>query len=109
MFLYSLKCSSFFKYYKVILLGAFKLSKFIALRVRNAVILHGYTPDNQEIIQEIKDEAFVEKLISVERIQSVAEKYLLVSSAYGRALYWEYEGGLASLKARLEAAGLVIS
>lgn len=84
------------------------MSKFIALRVRNALIMHGYTPDNAEIIQEVAGEAFAEKLIAVERVQSATEKYLLVTSSHGRALYWEYEGGLAALKARLVQAGLVI-
>lgn len=71
--------------------------------------MHGYTTDNQEIIQEIRDEPFIEKLIAVERIQSATDKYLLVTSSHGRMLYWEYEGGLDQLKSRLAAADLVIS
>ena len=82
--------------------------KFISLRVRNALLMHGYTPDNQEIVEEFKDEAFVEKLIAVERIQSLTEKYVLVTSSHGRVMYWEYEGSLASVKERLAAAGLVV-
>jgi hypothetical protein len=82
--------------------------KFISLRVRNAIVMHGYTNDNKEIVDEIKDEEFVEKLIAVERIQSVSEKYVLVSSSHGRVLYWEYEGDLASIKTRLATAGLVV-
>ncbi len=84
------------------------MSQFIALRVRNALVLPGYTPDNQEILPEVQGEAFAEKLIAVERIQSATDRYLLVTSSHGRALYWEYEGGLAALKARLAAAGLVV-
>ncbi len=83
--------------------------KFIALRVRNAVLMHGYTPDNQEIVEEFKDEAFVDKLIAVDRIQSLTEKYVLVTSSHGRVMYWEYEGSLASVRERLAAAGLVIA
>ena len=83
--------------------------KFISLRVRNAILMHGYTADNQEIVEEFKDEAFVEKLIAVDRIQSVTEKYLLVTSSHGRVMYWEYEGSLASVRSRLEAAGLVVA
>ena len=82
--------------------------KFISLRVRNALVMHGYTADNQEIVETFHDEAFVEKLIAVERIQSVTEKYLLVTSSHGRVMYWEYEGSLASVKERLAAAGLVV-
>lgn len=82
--------------------------KFISLRVRNAILMHGYTADNVEIVEEFKDEAFVEKLIAVDRIQSVTEKYLLVTSSHGRVMYWEYEGSLASVKDGLAAAGLVV-
>ncbi len=83
--------------------------KFISLRVRNAILMHGYTPDNQEIVEESKDGEFAEKLIAVERIQSVTERYLLVTSSHGRVMYWEYEGGLAAVKQRFVAAGLVVA
>ena len=82
--------------------------KFISLRVRNAILMHGYTADNQEIVEEFKDEAFVDKLIAVDRIQSLTEKYVLVTSSHGRVMYWEYEGSLASVTARFAAAGLVV-
>ncbi|MED5619841.1 hypothetical protein [Ideonella sp. BN130291] len=83
--------------------------KFISLRVRNALVMHGYTSDNKEVVDEVTGEAFVDKLIAVERIQSVSEKYILVSSSHGRVLYWEYEGDLASVTARLAGAGLVVA
>lgn len=82
--------------------------KFIALRVRNALVMHGYDDNNREIVDEIRDEPFVDKLIAIERIQSVSEKYLLVSSSHGRLMYWEYEGGLAAFTRRLADAGLVV-
>ncbi|WP_374562728.1 hypothetical protein [Ideonella sp.] len=82
--------------------------KFISVRVRSAIVMHGYTDDNQEVVEEIRDEAFVEKLVAVDRIQSVSEKYLLVTSSHGRVMYWEYEGGFAAMKSRLAAAGLLI-
>jgi len=83
--------------------------KFISLRVRNALVMHGYTDDNQEIVEEVHGEDFVEKLIAIERIQSVSEKYILVTSSHGRVLYWEYEGDLATVKSRLANAGLVVA
>jgi hypothetical protein len=83
--------------------------KFISIQVRNAIVMHGYTPDNKEIADEVHDEPFVEKLIAIDRIQSATEKYILVSSSHGRVLYWEYEGGLSSLTKRLAAAGLVVA
>lgn len=83
--------------------------KFISVRVRSALVMHGFTDDNQEVVEEIRDEAFVEKLVAIDRLQSVSEKYLLVTSSHGRVMYWEYEGGFAAMKARLSAAGLLIA
>ncbi|WP_293937747.1 hypothetical protein [Iodobacter sp.] len=83
--------------------------KYIALRVRTAMLVHGYTADNQEIIEEFHDETFMEKLIAIERIQSVTEKYLLVNASHGRVMYWEYEGDLNLIAQRLNAAGLLIA
>lgn len=82
--------------------------KFILIRVRNSLVMHGYDDKNVEIVEEVKDEQFVEKLIAVDRIQSVSEKYLLVTSSHGRVLYWEYDSDLATIKARLMVAGLVV-
>lgn len=83
--------------------------KFISVRVRTAIVMHGYTDENHEIVEQFEAQPFVEKLISVERIQSVTEQYILVTSSHGRVMYWEYEGGLAAIKARLQAAGLVVA
>ena len=83
--------------------------KFIAVRVRTAIVMHGYTEDHTEIVEEFHDQPFVEKLIAVERIQSVSDQYILVTSSHGRVMYWEYEGGIAAVKSRLEAAGLLIA
>jgi hypothetical protein len=83
--------------------------KFISVRVRNSIVMHGYADNNTEIVEEIKDDEFVEKLVAIERIQSVSEKYILVSSSHGRVLYWEYEGDFASIKTRLTDASLVVS
>jgi hypothetical protein len=82
--------------------------KFISLRVRSAIVMHGYTADNKEIIEEAEADTFVEKLISIDRIQSVTEKYLLVTCSHNRVMYWEYEGGLSHVKDRLTGAGLVV-
>jgi hypothetical protein len=51
---------------------------------------------------------FVEKLLLIERIQSITEKYILVTSSHGRVMYWEYEGGFAALKQKLSTAGLIV-
>ena len=83
--------------------------KFISIRVRTAIVMHGYAEGNKEVVEEFKDEPFVEKLLAIERIQSVTEKYILVSSSHGRVMYWEYEGDLSAFKARLASAGLVVA
>lgn len=83
--------------------------KFISLRVRNAITLHGYTENHQEIVEETHDDAFIDKLIAVDRIQSVSEKYLLVTSSHGRVMYWEYEETLKTVTRRLTRAGLVVA
>ena len=83
--------------------------KFISVRVRTAIVMHGYAEDNKEIIEEFKDEPFLDKLLAIERIQSISEKYILVSSSHGRIMYWEYEGGMSAIRKRLESAGLVVA
>jgi hypothetical protein len=82
--------------------------RFILVRVRNALVMHGYNTDNEEVVEQVEDEEFAEKLIAIDRIQSVSEKYLLVTSSHGRVLYWEYEGGFAPLVERLHRAQLVV-
>jgi hypothetical protein len=82
--------------------------KYISVRVRNGLVFHGYDANNEEILEEVKDDTFVEKLLLIDRIQSTGEKYILVNSSHGRTMYWEYEGGFDALKARLQEAGLLI-
>ena len=85
------------------------VSKFLSLRVRSAIVMHGYDSENRELLEQVPAEPFVEKLIAIERIQSVSERYVLVTSSHGRVMYWEYEGGLASVTERLTRAGLVVA
>ena len=82
--------------------------KFLVLRVRSCLVVHGYTPDNREIVERIDDGAFVEKIIAIERIQSVSEQYVLVTGPHGRLMYWEYEGGFDAVRQRLMRAGLLL-
>jgi hypothetical protein len=81
--------------------------KFILLSVRPALTFHGYSADNQEIVEEIPASPFAEKLIAIDRIQSVTEQYVLVTGSHGRMMYWEYEGSLANITDRLRLANLV--
>ncbi len=85
------------------------MTNFISLKVRPAMIMHGFDAENHEIIENFPAQGYAEKLIAIERIQSVTEQYLLVTSSHGRMMYWEYEGDLASVSARLAAAGLLVA
>ena len=83
--------------------------KFISLRVRNAITMHGYPDDNTEIEEIHRNQEFAEKLIAVSRIQSATERYILVSSSHGRVMYWEYDLSLSQLAELLAKAGLVVA
>lgn len=83
--------------------------KFISVRVKAAIVMHGYTSDNKEVIEELKDESYVDKIVAVERIQSISDKYILVTSSHDRVMYWEYEGGMSAIKERLAGAGLLVA
>ncbi len=81
---------------------------FLTLRVKTALIVHGYTEDNQEIIEQIHETAYTEKLIALSRILSVSPQYLLVTGSHGRIMYWAYDADFEQLKERLILGGLVI-
>ncbi|QRY81901.1 hypothetical protein JVX91_12630 [Pseudomonas sp. PDNC002] len=81
---------------------------FISLKVRAAFMVHGYDEQNREVIEQVAEPDFVEKLVRIERIQSISEKYVLVTASPGRLAYWEYAEEFAALKARLMAAGLLV-
>ncbi|WP_260849170.1 hypothetical protein, partial [Vibrio cholerae] len=82
--------------------------KFIELEVKTAFIVHGFDENNKEIIENIADEVFVKKLISIDRIQSISEEYVLVTSSHARVMYWEYNCSMEELTKRLKSAGLLI-
>ncbi len=82
--------------------------KYLEIAVRTAFIVHGFDQDNCEIVESVAEVDFVEKLVAVERIQSISEQYLLVTSSHGRVMYWEYKGTMAQLKERLRDGGVDI-
>lgn len=82
--------------------------KFIELEVKTAFIVHGFDVNNKEIIEQTPDDNFVKKLISIERIQSISEEYVLVTSSHSRVMYWEYNCSMVDLKNQLQSAGLMI-
>ena len=64
---------------------------FIEVTTGNQIILHGFDEDNKEIIEEVKVHKPVKKTIAVRRIQSISERYIMATYAFGRLVYWEYE------------------
>ncbi|MEW9897851.1 hypothetical protein ABWL39_04360 [Chitinivorax sp. PXF-14] len=82
--------------------------KFITLNVGNMLIFHGYDADNREIVEPVTGQTPTPKLVAIDRIQSVTEKYVLVNGPQGRQLYWEYSDGFEQVKRKLAQAGLLI-
>jgi len=82
--------------------------KFIELEVKTAFVIHGYDENNKEIIENVNDENFVKKLISIDRIKSISEEYLLVTSSHSRVMYWEYNCSMKELTDKLIKAKLIL-
>lgn len=57
----------------------------------------------------MNEDKFFKKLISVERIQSISEEYVLVSSSHTRVIYWEYNCSIQALAEKLKQSGLIIA
>ncbi|MGR3811889.1 hypothetical protein [Jiulongibacter sp. NS-SX5] len=81
--------------------------EFIEIEVQNHLILHGFDDDNQEILEEVKPENSMIKLIRIDRIQSLSAKYILTTYAFDRFVYWEYKGSYDEIKKTLKAAGVL--
>ena len=79
--------------------------EFIEIIVQNHMVSHGFDEKNKEILEEVIVEKPSKKLIRVDRIQSVSEKYILTSYGAGRLVYWEYEGEYDELKRLLVGGG----
>lgn len=81
---------------------------FIEIAVKDHQILHGFDADNREILEEVKAEAFSKKIIALDRIKSISEKFILTDYGFGRLIYWEYEGSMVELKRRLQMQNLLL-
>ena len=42
------------------------------------------------------------KIVAVNRIQSISDKYILVTGSHGRLMYWEYEESFEALETLLK-------
>jgi hypothetical protein len=76
---------------------------FIKITTSNYLIVHGYDADNKEIVESVKVEKPMEKIVAVSRIQSLSEQYVLVTGSHGRLMYWEYLEDYEELKLLLLA------
>lgn len=76
--------------------------KYIELSLKNHLILHGFDKDGKEILEEVKAENYSKKMVAVHRILSLSQKYILISYAFDRIVYWEYEESYEQVKALLE-------
>ena len=74
---------------------------FIEITVQNHLILHGFDEFNKEILEEVIVNTPMKKLVAIDRIQSVGEKYILISYGYDRLIYWEYKGSYKKIKEQL--------
>ncbi|WP_439487384.1 hypothetical protein [Algoriphagus sp.] len=77
---------------------------YVELIVGSHQILHGFDVDNKEIIEEVAVDTPAKKLVAIDRILSVSEKFILTTYAFGRIVYWEYEGGYEAIKEKLQQA-----
>ena len=82
---------------------------FLELEVKLGIIMHGFDNQNKEIEEVFEESEFMNKIISIARIQSISEKYILVSSSHGRIMYWEYKGTMEELKQRLQSIDIKIA
>ena len=74
---------------------------FIEIEVKLGIIVHGYNNENKEIEEVFNETNFMKKIVSIKRIQSITEKYILVKSSHDRVMYWEYKETMEELKQRL--------
>lgn len=78
------------------------MEKFIELSLGNFVISHGFDENNKEIEEHIAVDGFSKKTVSVARIKSLSEKYILTDYLDGRWIYWEYKEDYEIIKNKLQ-------
>lgn len=77
---------------------------FIEITVQNHIILHGFDEQNKEIIEGVKVDKPSKKLVAVNRILSVSDKYILTNYAFNRLVYWEYHEPYEGIRKRISEA-----
>ncbi|MEA5141410.1 hypothetical protein [Arcicella rigui] len=84
------------------------MSKFIRVTTGNYLIVHGFDANNKEIIEEVNVAEKTVKIVAIKRIQSISEKYILVTGSHGRMMYWEYEESFEDLQKQLSYNSLLV-
>lgn len=78
------------------------MKKYIEVSLGSHMISHGYDANNKEITEDFVINGFSKKLVAVDRIKSVSEKYILTDYLDGRWIYWEYEEDYTEVKELLK-------
>ena len=68
-----------------------RMKKFIEVHLGSHTISHGYDENNVEVEESVSVKGFSKKLVAVDRIKSLSDKYLLTDYLDGRWIYWEYQ------------------
>jgi hypothetical protein len=84
-------------------------TSFIKVTTGNFLIVHGYDENNKEILEEIKVEKPMVKMVAIDRIRSITDKYILVTASHGRMMYWEYEESFEDIEKMLDLNGLLLN
>lgn len=71
---------------------------FIELTLGSYMISHGYDSNNKEITETVTIDGFSKKIVTLSRIKSVSQKYILTDYLDGRWIYWEYQESYNSVK-----------
>lgn len=71
---------------------------FIELTIGNHQILHGFDHHNNEILEKVQVANPQKKLINVQRILSLSERFILTTYGFDRLIYWEYEEDYETVK-----------
>ena len=79
--------------------------QFIEIEVRTAIVSHGYDANNVLMEESVNETDYVRKIVALDRVRSISESYILVTSQGGREMYWEYKGSLEDIKQKLLALG----
>jgi len=82
--------------------------QFIRVTVKNHEIMHGFDENNKEMLERVEVAKASTKLVAVDRILSIGEKFILISYADGRIIYWEYSESFEDIQEQLKKKGLLI-